>query len=107
MLLRPQAVVLCSSGPCEVSEKFPFSLRAMQGERKVNIMQITGKKGGEVALGQGEKIMDDCGGFIVFLNYRFSETEILIDHQLVNPSTKKTSQSQRSPIFMAAFCSTW
>ena len=55
MLLRPQAVVLCSSGPCEVSEKFPFSLRAMQGERKVNIMQITGKKGGEVGAGRENK----------------------------------------------------
>lgn len=55
MLLRPQAVVLCSSGLCEVSEKFPFSLRAMQGERKVNIMQITGKKGGEVGAGRENK----------------------------------------------------
>ena len=55
MLLRPQAVVLCSSGPCEVSEKFPFSLRAMQGEQKVNILQITGKKGGEVGAGRENK----------------------------------------------------
>ena len=55
MLLRPQAVVLCSSGPCEVSKKFPFSLRAMQGERKVNIMQITGIKGGEVGAGRENK----------------------------------------------------
>ena len=55
MPLKPQAVVLCSSGPCEVSEKFPFSLRAMQGEQKVNIMQITGKKGGEVGAGRENK----------------------------------------------------
>ena len=72
---------------------------------KLTLCKLLAKK--EEKLGQGEKIKDDRGGFIVFLNYRFSETEILIDHQLVNPSTKKTSQSQRSPIFMAAFCSTW
>lgn len=67
---------------------------------KLTLCKLLAKK--EEKLGQGEKIMDDCGGFIVFLNYRFSETEILIDHQLVNPSTKKTSQSQRSPIFTVA-----
>lgn len=50
---------------------------------KLTLCKLLAKK--EEKLGQGEKIMDDCGGFIVFLNYRFSETEVLIDHQLVNP----------------------
>ena len=48
-----------------MSKKFPFSLRAMQGERKVNIVRITCKK--EERLVQGEKKKDDCRGFIVFL----------------------------------------
>ena len=39
-------------------------------------------------------------------DYHFSETEIPIGHQLVNLSTTKKSQSQRSPIFTAAFGST-
>ena len=52
MLLRPQAVVLCSLEPCEVSKKFPLSLRAMRGEQKVNIMWITGKKE-EIEFGSG------------------------------------------------------
>ena len=47
-----------------MSEKFPLSLRAMRGKRKVNIMRITGKKGGEIGAGREKK--DDCGGFIVF-----------------------------------------
>ena len=63
MLLRPQAVILCSSEPCEVSKKFPLSLRAMRCERKVNIMQILAKK--EESLGQGEE-KDDRRGFNVF-----------------------------------------
>ena len=41
------------------------------------------------------------------LNYRFRETKIPIGRLLVNLSTTKTAQSQRSAIFTAAFCSTW
>ena len=46
--------------------------------RKLTLCKLLAKT--EEKLGQGAKIMDDCGGFIVFLNYRFSETEVLIDH---------------------------
>ena len=42
--------------------------------RKLTLCKLLAKK--EEKLGQGAKIMDDCGGFIVFLNYRFSETEV-------------------------------
>lgn len=41
---------------------------------KLTLCKLLAKK--EEKLGQGEKIKDDCGGFIVFLNYRFSETEV-------------------------------
>ena len=41
------------------------------------------------------------------LNYRFRETKIPIGRLLVNLSTTKTAQSQRSAIFTSAFCGTW
>ena len=68
---------------------------------KLTLCKLLAKK--EEKLGQGEKIKDDCGGFIVFLNYCFSETEILIDHQLVNPSLKKNISVPKESNFHGAF----
>ena len=55
-----------------------------------------------------ERKKDDRGGqLFCVLNYRFSKTEIPIGRLFVNLSTtKKKTQSQRSPIFKVAFCST-
>ena len=99
MLLRPQAVILCSLEPCEVSKKFPLSLRAMRGEQKVNIMWITGKNGGHrVWVREREK--DDHRGYIVFWITVSAKQKFWL---VTNLSTTKTSQSQRSPIFTAVF----
>lgn len=68
---------------------------------KLTLCKLLAKK--EEKLGQGEKIRDDCRGFIVFLNYHFSETEILIDHQLVNPSTKKKFTVPKESNFHGGF----
>ena len=102
MLLRPQAVILCSLEPCEVSKKFPLSLRAMRGEQKVNIMWITGtgKKGGD-RVWVRERKKDDHRGYIVFWITVSAKQKFWL---VTNLSTTKTSQSQRSPIFTAAFC---
>ena len=84
--IRLRVVVLLSSLP--------------SGERKSEIMQINGKK--KERLGQREE-KGLHQRFYCILNYRFSETEIPNKGQLlVNLSTTKTSQSQRSPIFMMA-----
>ena len=55
-----------------------------------------------------ERKKDDRGGqLFCVLNYHFSKTEIPIGRLFVNLSTtKKKTQSQRSPIFKVAFCST-
>ena len=63
-----------------------------------------GNKGGEIGAGE-EK--GRPRKFNRTLNYRFRETGIPIGRLLVNLSTTKTAQSQRSAIFTAAFCSTW
>ena len=53
------------------------------------IMQINSKN--EEGLGRGRK-KDDRGAFIVFLNYRFSETEIL-DWSATCQSVNKTTSA--------------
>ena len=63
----------------------------------------------EERLGPRESKKGGRQRFYCILNYRSSETKILIGCLLVNLSTTKTSQSQKSLIFQGSsnFCSTW
>ena len=63
----------------------------------------------EERLGPRESKKGGRQRFYCILNYRSSETKIPIGCLLVNLSTTKTSQSQKSLIFQGSsnFCSTW
>ena len=84
----------------------PSFLRATRGERKGKLCKLNGKKGGEFDAGRGKRTTAK-----VLLYFELpcqgsgnSDWSPIAICQSVN---NKTSQSQRSPIFTAAFCSTW
>ena len=87
-----------------MSEKFPLSLRATYGKRKVNIMRITGKKGGEFGAGGGKRMTT---GVLFYFELPFQRNRNCDWSPTCQSVNNKNISVAKESNFTAGFCSTW